>query len=154
MYSEIQTELVLLMNIDNIKANEQIKILAIISNVLANKEYLENVKNGLDKFFTEESSFDGEFSRLVMAIIELNQKCQYYKNIDFERCKFVIYSVLYNFLIKNKIELLCSIEMQKLRMLYFNAWDLIKIIPESVKVLKNECDLLCGLFSGPRKITI
>ena len=61
---------------------------------------------------------------------------QYYY---YEYMLYILYSILFTYLLTNQSDFLNQIEMSKIRLLYFNAIDLILLIPETIKVGKESC---------------
>lgn len=152
MDSNIQQEIILLLNIDNVDANEQIKILSICSNVLSSKDFLSNLVSTLENLFNQQD-FDltSEFARVVLAIIKISNNATYYKDIDIKRMKYVIYAVFYYYMLKYKTDLLNKLDLGSLRLLYSNAYDLVELVPETVKIAKQGC-LSCFCLSNKIKI--
>lgn len=141
MDSQIQQELILLLNIDNVDGKEQIKILSICSNILSSKKYLEELVKILDNLFNQKD-FDifSEFSRLVISILNLNKKVRYEKKeINENRVKYIIYGGLYYYMLKHQTNFFNAQDLGKIRLLYCNAWDLLSLIPETIKISKASC---------------
>ena len=154
MNESIQAELILLLNIDNVKAGEQIKILSICSSFMSSQNYVDELKKIIDNIFVENFNINSEISRLIFGILKLNEKCSYIKNVDHYRLKYVVYSVLYNYLLKNQLDFLNHLDIGNFRLLFCNAWDLVSIDIKKVLVEKVNCDFCCGLFGSKKKINV
>lgn len=154
MNSDIQNELLLLLNIDSVSpADEQIKILKICSDILNSQVYEQNIIKNLDEIFNQ-SDFNAstEFSRLIIAILNLNKEVEYYKNVNSTRMKYVIYCVFYSYLLKHQIDWINKQNIADIRLLYSNTWDLLQIVPDTIKIAKSTCK--CLSWFGSSKILI
>ncbi len=153
MNEQIRNEMILLLNIDGIKSDEQIKILSYVSSFLSSTEYFVEIKSVLNSIFAQ-PDFDivTELSRLILNILTINKKCSFRKEIKANRMKYVIYAVIYNYMLKEQIDYLNKINIGTLRLMYCNCFDLLTIDFSSISIVK-ECGLLCGLF-GNNKINI
>lgn len=157
MNEQIRDEVVLLLNIDNVDADEQIKILSICASVLSSEKYMIELVETLDNIFTQPDGVDlsSEFTRIVLNILNLNQKVVYKKKeVCPSRMKYVIYCVIYYYLLKHKLEILDNCNIGNIRLLYCNSWDLIAVNYNNVIIPKEKCDCFCGLFGGDDKIHI
>ena len=134
MNEQIQQELVLLLNIDNVTANDQIKILD-------------------DVFNQQDFDLSSEFTRLVLAILNLNKNVEYKKEINEIKVKYVIYACLYFYLIKYQVDFCNKTDMGKIRLLYCNSFELISLVPETIKVQKQSC-LSCISWFRSGKISV
>jgi hypothetical protein len=149
MDSNIQNELQLLMNIEKVDGQEQIKICSLLSQMLGCDAYVEKIKNDLDKTSNSPNfNLMIDFSQLLLTIINVNQDCSFKKEIIESRMKFIIYGVLYAYLLKNNVDLLNSLNLGDFRALYLNAVELILLIPQSVKVLQEDCMNCMGRVFG------
>lgn len=151
MDNSTQNEILLLTQIDNVKGNESIKILSICSSVLSSEKYVSSAVEALDNIFNS-PDFDltNEFTRVVVNIFNVNKKFNYYKEISTERTKYVVWGVFYHYLQKHQADFLNSHDMGVWRLLFANAWDLITIIPQTVKIDKASC--ICGWCSDKTSI--
>ena len=150
MNSDIQGELTLLMNIYDVKANEQIKILSICSKVLTNEEYIKSVKDLLnDVMKNEDFIFIIEFFRVISSLIHLNKNVSFYKEISEDRMRFVLYAVLFDYLLKNQANLINKLPIGQLRLLYCNAMDLVLMQPEFIKIAKKSVLSCISWLGGP-----
>lgn len=140
MDSQIQQELILLLNIDNVEAKEQIKILAMCSNILSSNNYISELVKVLENLFNQQD-FDifSEFSRLVLSIFNLNKNVRYRKEITESRIKYMVYACLYYYMLKFKSSWLNQQDIGKIRILFCNSWDLVSLIPETIKISKEGC---------------
>ncbi len=154
MNEEIHQEMVLLMNIYEVSANEQIKILALCSKILDSKKYVDKIKETLDNVFNGESfNFINEFSRLLLGIINVNKQVEMVKEVKEDRIKFLLYSILYSYLSKNQKNLLNATPLGDLRLLFCNSIELILLIPQTIKISKENCCLF-SCFNGNNRIKI
>lgn len=155
MNEQIRDEMILLQNIDNVDPDEQIKVLSICSSVLGCENYLKELKVILNPIFNQPEGFDigAEFTRVVIQILNLNSKCSYIKKeVNSNRMKYVIYCVIYNYLVKDQLEYLDHQNIGNIRLLYCNAWDLISIDINTVKIKREAW--CCNLFGGFGQIKI
>jgi hypothetical protein len=141
MDSNIQQELILLMNIDKtVDANEQIKVLKICSDILGHQEYTNNIIGIFGGIFNQpDFNISSEFGKIILCILEFNKEVSYYKNIEISRMKYIIYAVLYAYMLKYQVEWINKQNIGDIRILYSNSWELIQIIPETVKIAKIDC---------------
>jgi len=145
MNETIQSEIMLLLNIYEVKGNEQVKILAICSKILDSKEYMNKLKDSLNGVFTNSDfNFIIEFSRLINAIICFNGNLDFYKNVSQERMKYIIYCILFAYMLKYQPQTLNSIPSGELRLLYSNSIDLVLLLPETIKINKESCSSCLG----------
>ena len=139
MNDEIQNEMILMMGIYNIDGTEQVKILAIISKILANEEYTDKIKEQLNSLINDDFNIINEFSRLISLIIQINRAIDTWKDITEERVKFIIYAIIFNYLFKNQPQILNNIPRGDIRLVYSNCIDLVMIIPQTLKIGKEGC---------------
>ena len=152
MNSDIRDEMILLLNIYEVEANEQIKILAICTKFLDSKKYVDEMKNVLDNVFNGENfNINTEFSRILLAMINLNRKVTFIKEVKEKRIKYLIYCVLFSYLIKNQSQIINTLSLGELRLLFCNAIDLILLVPETIKIGKEG---LCSCLFGGGRIKI
>ena len=156
MNETIRNELILLLNIDSVKPDEQIKILSICSAFLSSKPYNDELKKLLNPIFNQPDGFDigSEFARLIINILNLNQQCTYYKVVGNEKLKYIIYGIIYNFLLREQLDFLNGQNLGTIRLLYCNAWDLLSFDINKLKIIKETCIACCGLFGSSNKIII
>lgn len=147
MNSDIQREILLLCSIDQIKGSESIKIMSICSNFLQNEIYVEEIKKFFDSVFNSPNfDFVSELAPILLGLVNINKKVNYYKNISLDRMKYVLFSVLYQYISKYQVELLNHIDIGQLRILFSNSFDLIKLQPHFVNIAKKGCSCLNNLF--------
>ena len=110
------------------------------SNVLSSDKYLKELIKILDNLFNQKD-FDiySEFSRLVLSIFNLNKVVNYKKEISEKRMKYITYACLYYYMIKHKTNWFNEQDHGKIRILFCNSWDLVSLIPETVKIAKTSC---------------
>ena len=151
MNSDLQREILLMAEIDgNIKGSEAIKILSICSHLLNNEQYVETLKNTLDNVLnTPDFDFKMEICHAVLAIIRVNKRTNYYKQISIDRMKFVLYAGLYGYLIKNQTDLLNEMSsMAELRLLYANVWSALQTDPRILEIAKESWGSCMSRLTG------
>lgn len=149
MQSQIQQEVTLLMLIDNVAGTEQVKTLAICAQVLSCADYFKSATTMFEGMFGQ-SDFDimVDIGRIVFQLVSLNGQYSFYKEISETRMKYVIYCVLYAYLIRNKSEWLSTQSIGSIRLAYCNAYDLLMVSSDSIKIAKTECTTCLSSFSS------
>lgn len=126
MEESIQNELSMLMNVDSVSGTERNKIMAIANDFLNSTKYMTEIKYSMSKLFSlPDLDFKSELPKIVLNIIMLNNKVNYYKEIKQSRSKYLIYAILYHYLLKYQTEILNKQDIGQFRLLYSNCWDLI-----------------------------
>lgn len=134
MNENTQTEVLLLMNIDNLKGTEQVKILAIVNEFLNSVKYMNSVHNVLNNIFSQpDFDFKTELPKIVLNVIKLNTTVDFRKLVTKDRSKYLIYGILYHYLVKNQTDMINGINISDLRLLFSNSWDLINVTTEIIK---------------------
>jgi len=128
--------------------DEHIKIKHICTKVLDCEEYESLIKKSLDNMFNIPNFDISDFSRLMLAIIEINKNIDCYKEVSVKRMKYILYSVLYSYLIKNQANFINMEGIAKIRMSFFNSIELMLIIPQTIKVNKQSCISCIGRVLG------
>lgn len=143
MNSLIQKEMGLMMNvIGNYIDSKQTKIESACSQMLANEKYFEMVIVQIEKIIkAPDFVIDCDLTRIILEIVQLNQKFEFYKALSERKMVIIIYGVIYGALLKCGGSVLANIDAGKLRILYYNSIQLLLICPEKIKFSK-EC--LCG----------
>lgn len=119
--------------------NEHIKIKHACTRMLDNNDYMNTIKLSLDSIFKIQNFDNSDFSRLLLAIIEVNKKVSYYKELSENRMKYVIYAVLYSYLINNQHDFVNLEGITKIRISYFNSIELALLVPQTMKIAKETC---------------
>ena len=137
MNPECQREVLLMTEIDSVKGSEAIKILSICSHILDNNEYVKEVVKMLDNIFNS-SDFDiaVEFAHCIFALSSLNKRMNYYKKVNGERTKYILYAILYEYLRKHQTDLLNKFD-SKIRIMFNNCWELLSKSPHSLNIIKE-----------------
>ena len=140
MNEQISNQTGLLMDIDKVKGEEKLKVMSVLGSILGSDEYNAELSKELDPLFLN-SSFNifMEMSIVLRFIIKINSKCSFYKEINEGRMKYIMWGVLYSYLLNKQSTYLDSINIGEIRLIYCNSWDLIAIIPETIKILKSGC---------------
>ena len=139
MNSLIRDELLLILNVFGAyKEKEQVNILATCSKILDNQKYNDLVKQKLD-LHTKSPTFDitTDFINLVLEIVNVNKKVEFYKELCEDRMKVIIYCILYNYIVKYENDSLNKIEINKMRILYFNTINVLLLKPDIIKIQKE-----------------
>jgi hypothetical protein len=149
MQTEIQREITLLMGIDNVGGTEQVKILAICAKMLSCPDYFSEVIKAFDNIFSQ-PDFDimVDIGRVVYQLVLLNGKFSFYKEISETRMKYVLYGVMYAFMLKHKTDWMNTQNLGSVRLVYCNAYDLILLKSDSIKIAKQGCLSCIGLTLG------
>lgn len=120
--------------------NEKNKILSISSKLINSENYMNIIKEELNKIIeTENFNLITDFSILIKTVLDCNKHVDFYKEITVDRLKYLMYPVLYAHLYKNNTDLLNSINISDFRILYINAMDLLLIPVQSIKIDKVNC---------------
>ena len=145
MIGDIQRELLLLTEIDNISGTEAIKTLSICSNFLNCDEYMNEVNELLNNVFSHDSfNLFTEIGHVLSSLVRLNARAKYYKEVPINRMKYVMYSVIYTYMIKNKIEFFNLLDIGAFRVCFSNAWQLVELLPMAVQIAKRGLFSCCG----------
>lgn len=161
MQSEIQKEVLLMLNVDNVAGTESVKILAICSQVLSSDDYVSKVKDALDIIFNQPTfEISSEIGYVVSQLINLNKNVLFYKTVAVDRMKYVLYSVIYQYMLKQQTQWLNSSDIGNIRLLFCNVFDLLMIKSETLQMAKAGCffciaksiPILSNLVSNKLKI--
>lgn len=140
MNYQVQNEITFVMtNIDKTGGTEQTKIIALLGPVLNNAEYMEKIKESLNPVADAENFSIADFGQMILRIIDVNKEHCFYKQIAESRMKFLIYAVLYKYFLEYQTDKLNNIPMVDFRMMYLNAIDLVLLVPETIKIEKEDC---------------
>ena len=128
------------MRIDSVDGSECIKVLAICSQLLNSNDYVARVAKSLNGIFAQpEFDFMAEFGLVVQALIKINQSVEFYKEINVQRAKYVLYAVFYHYVYKNQLNWLNEQNIGTIRLLYSNVYDLLMVKSESLAIAKQGC---------------
>jgi hypothetical protein len=140
MQSEIQKEIMLLLEIDNVHGTESVKTLAICAKIISNEKYMTEANKILDNVFNQNDfNFSCEIGCLVSQLLRLNRNVEFYKEISEDRMKYVLYCIIYFYLFKHQSVWLSNQQLGTIRLLYCNVYDLLMIKSESIKLAKSGC---------------
>ena len=150
MNSLIRDELLLMMNVfGNICDNDQIKIISACSKILDNETYITLAKGKVDKILnTPDFDITSDFSSLIFSLIELNSNFDFYKTLNCERMRVILYGILYALLTKSESNALSKIEINKLRIIYYNSVQLILLDPQQIVMKKETVSGCIGRWFG------
>ncbi len=120
--------------------NEQNKILSICSKIINSSSYMEKVKNEFN-IITNNENFNlfTDLPELIKILINLNEKCDFYKVCEPERMQYVYYAIIYATLIKNNLEIVNKIDITNFRLIYSNSMDLLLLPKEKLRLEKQDC---------------
>ena len=156
MIDQVKYELEMLLNVDYVKGLERHKIEAICNDFLNKRVYLDEVSKSLDNLFSQpDFDFKSEVPMVLLNLIKLNDNVEYYKEITQGRSKYLIYTILFYYLIKNQTDIINSQNIGQLRLLFSNCWDLVSVV--GVHVIKRShfsCIGQCIPFFKSGKISI
>jgi len=145
----IQNEMTLIMSVnENIKGSEQVKILSILSCILSNVLYVEQLKSKLNQIVDDANYNFSDFSRLILNIIDLNKHFDFYKEVNEHRIKYILWGVIYFYFNKFQIEKLNLYDLSALRIMYLNCAELVLLVPETIKIKKESCCSCIGRSVG------
>lgn len=145
MIGDIQRELLLLTEIDNINGSEAIKTLSICSNFLNCDEYMNEVNQLLDNIFVQQDfNLFTEIGHVISSLVRLNNRAKYYKEVPINRMKYVMYSAIYTYMIKNKLDFFNSLDIGLFRLCFSNAWLLVELLPQTVQIMKRSLFSCCS----------
>jgi hypothetical protein len=138
MNEEIRNEMILMMSVnENIKGSEQIKIISVLSSMMSNVLYNYELKKALDPIISDEKFSLSDVPKLILLIIDVNKKFDFYKVVNEERVKYILWGLLYSFLLKNHTDKLNLLGVSEIRILYINTAELLLLIPQSIKIQKE-----------------
>lgn len=146
MNQEILNQIQLFCNVDTVDGTETVKITAICAQVLACKDYIDQLTSKLDTVFSApEFDFTQDLPKILLLIIELCQNSTFYKDITTSRMKYVLYAVLYAYILLKQIK---TIEAGVLRVIFEGAWNLLNVDPKTIKIAEKTFIDCCATCLG------
>lgn len=140
MDSSVSNELNNLFNQDLVSGTERTKILAICNTLVNNGVFLNEVKNNVTNVIEKESfNIEKNIGAVVSCILQIFSKVEMYKEVSAERMKYIVYCLLISVLLKFYPTILQKVEINTLRNLYNDVYDIVMIIPETIKISKKSC---------------
>ena len=147
MDGKVNSEMVNIFNLKNVHGTERTKILA-ISNTLVNDGVLVGeLKNSITSVIERDGfNIEKNIGSVISCIIKIFQQVEFYKDVSSDRMEFVIYCLLLSLLQKFYPTILTKVEISTLRGLYVETYDLVTIIPETIKIAKQGCLTCLGKY--------
>lgn len=140
MDPKVTNELKNLFNQDLVQGNERNKIEAICNTLIADANFIAEVKNNITAIIEKESfNIEKNIGAVISCIIHIFEKVEYYKSVSTERMKYILYCILISSLLKYYPKILEKCEINTLRELYNEVYEIVLIIPSSVKIEKRSC---------------
>lgn len=139
MNTDLTAEMTVLMTNENVCAENQIKINALLGNFLNNDIYMHELTHKLNELLNNrEIDFFAEFPKIIMLIVELNKKVLFLSNeIEKELSKYVIYGLIYNYLDNYQSKLLNQLNQGSLRIAFSNICEVLMVKPKKVNIKKQ-----------------
>lgn len=156
MNQDIQQQLQLLLGIDAICPKECVRILSICSQVLNTTNYILKLSSTLDPIFND-PTFDlvSEIAQIMLALVNMAQKCTYSSEIVTFRLKYVLWASLYYYLVNSQSDLLRMVDLGQIRLAFSNSFELLVVPVERVQIpQKTLCDSCLSCFGWSNKIHI
>lgn len=140
MNSTINAELQNVFNQDKISGSERNKIIAICNQIVDDANFMTEVQNGITTVVNRQNfKLENNLALLVQSILTVLNTVQFYKDVSSERTKYILYCALISSLYKFYPNLLKTVEIDLIRTLFCDVFDLLMIIPETVKITKASC---------------
>ena len=128
------------MNSYKVGGTERNKIDAICNDMVCNKALMSDIQNVLLPLVqNKDFNIAKNIPSLITAILSVVKRVEYYKVVNEERIKYVIYCILLSALLKYYPNVLKTIEIEHLKNAYKECIDLVLLIPETIKVSKKSC---------------
>lgn len=150
MNTRIANELMNLFNKDKVIMSERIKINALCNDLCTNVEVSQELNICLYQIINVDNfNLLERLPKIIFGVLQLLSKVEYYKEIKPKsgRLKYLIYCLVITHLFNHHIELLETIEIEKIRDDYEDVYNLVVLKPK--KIAKNTCigNLFNKLFS-------
>ena len=141
MNSKIQKELDNLYNETKLASGtERTKINAICNTICDDVNFLSEVGNSIITVIEKDGfNIESNLGALLSCIINVITHVGFYKSVSEERIKYVLYCALLCVLFKNHPNILAKVEINRLRTLYLECYELVVLIPNTVKIAKQGC---------------
>jgi hypothetical protein len=140
MEASINEEILNLMNVYKVGGGERNKIDAICNDLVCNNALMGDIQNALHPLIDKKDfNIAKNIPSLITAILSVIKHIEYYKVVNEERMRYVLYCILLSALLKYYPSVLKTIELEHLRNAYKECIDLVLLIPETIKVSKKSC---------------
>ena len=140
MDSKVTNELNNLFNKDTLSGTERTKIIAICNTLCHDGSLLSEIKNAITPVVEKEGfNIEKNISGVVSCIISIFTQVEFYKEVQTDRMKYIIYCLLISVLLKEYPKILEKVEIGTLRDLYDSVFEIVLIIPQTVKIAKSGC---------------
>lgn len=147
MNDSVTNELNNLFNADSVSGTERTKILAICNTLVNDVNVMSEIKNSVTGLIEKDGfNIEKKVGAVVSCIISAFHQVECYKEVNTDRMKYIIYCLLISILLKFYPSILTRTEIALLRNLYDDVFDLVMIVPQTVKIAKQGCMTCVGKF--------
>lgn len=147
MDTDLQNEMLIFMKAFKVDVLNRSKVLDTLEDFLKCKKYNDALTKTLNELFKNDFNIESEFSQIVFKILDVNSMFEFYKSVSYDRLKYIIYGIVFNYLTKHQQEIYNNLDLQKIRLLYSSCIDLIELNKENIKVNKEYCCHCINWFS-------
>lgn len=157
MNNDIRSEMLVVLNSENVCDDCQIRILAYINKFINNVKYLERSKEKLDLFFESKEPDDTsssvnlwiEIPKMISVLIDLHKNVTFTSNMQQDYMKFVIYGIIYNYLDSHQAQILNKLAPGDFRIYFLNLLEVLLTKPKKIEAVKQSLwDALKGCICG------
>lgn len=152
MNNDIRSEMIVVLNSENVCDECQIRILSYTNKFINNEKYLVKSKEKLDLFFNKEPLVEFniwiELPKMICVLIDLHSSVIFTKDIGQDYMKFVLYGIIYNYLDSEHALILNKLEPGTFRICFLNLLEVLLTKPQKIEALKQSLwnaltDCLC-----------
>jgi hypothetical protein len=142
MNNDIRSEMLVVLNSENVCDDCQVRILACLNKFINNAKYLEKSKEKLDFFFSKEPTDPPinlwiEIPKMIKVLIDLHKSVTFIKDIEQDFMKFALYGIIYNYLDHYHAETLNKLEPGEFRIYFLNLLEVLLTKPKHIKAVKQ-----------------
>lgn len=120
--------------------NEKFKISCMCTKIINSNEYMNKVHEAFIPLANNEHfNLNTDLTELIKILINLNNKCDFYKTIEPDRNQYIYYAIIFASLIRNNVELMNKINRTDFRLIFSNAMELIMMPSQKLRLEKEDC---------------
>jgi hypothetical protein len=142
----LSDELSELMLIDGFAGKD--KVTSLIRQIFSTKTYIEIVKKDLDKILEDKKIDQNDIPKIMILILKAKNIIPNVTNIketiSTDQMKYIVYATMYTYLKQYCADIFKEMQPEAFRLLFSSMWDLVKINPETINLIKEKIGGCCS----------
>ena len=143
----VRNEINELMNIDHCDIVKRNDVFIIIQKVLNQPSYFQSLKSNFDIVLKDKKIDTNDIPMLIMIMIDLNTMLSgllgLSNSVSLDKIKYIFYAMLFVYISQYQPAFFSTINQSSFRGLYNTLWDLIEVVPDTLKIAKQKISSCC-----------